>query len=274
MYNHTFHSITMTKKSRIFHLKGIDVDKIDKKYDIKLVSNITSVDEFIPKNTTKLSELTDKSCGEIVSFLDETKRLHKCSISMINFKSHEPLDDTIIYNCYWDRHPIENKPIGCPISYVSRNANKVYYSEISKETYSIKENITPSKLENLKHTYCGSSTSKLSISSKAYYQTDGIFCSFNCCMAFILDNKHNRIYDLSQMLLLKMYNDIVDSKVNDVVVIKPAPHWRLLTEYGGSLSIKEFRGNFNKIEYENFGMIKNFPEFNPMGVLHEEKIKF
>ena len=49
--------------------------------------------------------------------------------------------------------------------------------------------------------------------SGEYYETDGIFCSFNCCQSYINDNKHIRLYDNSHMLLLKMYNDLMELKI-------------------------------------------------------------
>ena len=55
------------------------------------------------------------------------------------------------------------------------------------------------------------------------------------------------------MLLLKMYNDIYQHTT--IPYIEEAPHWRKLKEYGGDLSIDEFRDSFNKIEYKNHGFI-------------------
>lgn len=264
----------MSKKNRTFVLRDINTEEVDSKYDIKLISNISNTNDLIPKNTTKISELTDKNTTEIVSFLDETKRLHKCNISMVDFKNKEELNDYMKYNCFWCRHPFDTRPLGCPISYVSKIATTTYVSEISRETYSIKENITQSKCFIKKRNDKNTLTKNCEVNENNYYQTDGIFCSFNCISAFIIDNKHNRLYDLSRMLLIKMYNDIMNTKNTEIVIIKSAPHWKLLTEYGGHLNIKEFRSGFNKIDYDTYGYIKNFPEFNPLGQLFEQKIKF
>jgi hypothetical protein len=266
----------MSKKNRTFILRDVDTDEVDKKYDIKLVSNISTIDDFIPQNTTKLSELSERSSTDIVSFLDESKRLHKCFVTMIDFKSNNEHASYSSYNCFWCRHGIDTKPLGCPIRYVSRSAKKVYNSEISKETYTIKENVTENKVKVLNDNKesLTSANSKIDILPNNYYSTYGIFCSFNCIMAFILENKHNRLFDLSTILLSKMYNEIMNTKCSKLTVIKPAPHWTLLVEYGGTLTIKEFRNSFNKIEYEHHGHIKNFPEFLSIGDLYEQKIKF
>ena len=78
------------------------------------------------------------------------------------------------------------------------------------------------------------------------------------------------MYNISEMLLLKMYNDI--HQVQTPYNIEEAPHWRKLKEYGGDLSIDEFRDSFNKIEYKNHGFI--VPKFKSLGILFEEKLKF
>jgi len=245
------------KKSYSFILK-VDTDKVDKKYDISLVSNIYVRDEEeIPKNTTKLSELITDNVQSI-SFLDEAKKIHKCSVSIINFDTDN--DHKITYHCFWDRHQFTTKPIGCPINYISNIATKKYYSEISKDTYTINENIPFNKYVE---------DNKIKITNNYYYETDGVFCSFNCVMAFILDNKHEYKYFNSINLLTKMYNDMLNSNMNTIC---PAPHWRLLNEYGGTMTIQEFRSAFNKIDYENHGYI--YPRQKSVGILYEQKLKF
>ena len=111
----------------------------------------------------------------------------------------------------------------------------------------------------------------ISIKDNQYYETDGVFCSFNCCLAFVLDNKHNRLYDNSERLLIKIHNKLMNS-VNSI--INPSPHWKLLKEYGGHLDIDKFRNNFNKIEYIYQGVNKSEICFSPLITLYEEKINF
>jgi hypothetical protein len=251
-----------TRKSNkyTFILRNIIVENVEKKYDIKIVSNIS--DSFVePENTTKISELSSDKDLDIISFLDESKKLHKCNVSMIDFNSKKELSYSN-YSCFWCRHPFDTSAIGCPISYETNTAVKRYMSEISKDVYTIKENITKNKiLEAVKD---------INILNKNYFITDGIFCSFNCVMAFIDDNKFNRLYDNSIMLLTKMYNDIMNTKM---VSINAAPHWRMLSNYGGNMSINEFRSSFNTVEFDNHGYMKNIT-FKSIGVLYEKKIKF
>ena len=247
-----------------FTLIGVNVSRINNTYGIDNLSE-APLDDNAFINTTKLTELnTDKGTPEVISFLDEAKKLHICYISMIDFQSRMDVN-LLRYHCFWCSHPFETRPIGCPIKYIPSQAEKKYHSHISRDTYTIKESITEKRRLFLQN------NDNLSLKIGEYYETDGVFCSFNCCQSWINDNKHDRLYDLSNTLLIKMYNSIMGTKM---IVIGPAPHWRILEQYGGHLNIIKFREGFNKIEYECHGNTKKVPKFSPLGALFEEKIKF
>ena len=253
-----------------FKLKNVNAEKIDQRYGIIISSNLSSYEEQAPKNTTKLTDLSlTKKVLDVVSFLDESKKIHKCSVSMIDFSRNMSFQEFYSreYDCFWCRNKIPTNvmAIGCPIKFIPSQAVKTYYSEISRDQYTIKENVTLRKLE------CAKKDNKLVVNDRDYYQTDGIFCSFNCCMAYIEDNRRNPLYNMSEMLLLKMYNDIYP---DSTLVIECAPHWRKLKQCGGNLTINEFRDGFNKIEHKCHGIVINAPKFHSIGVLFEEKLKF
>ena len=131
-----------SKKSKYtFTLMGVNVARINATYGIQNNSN-ELIEEKNSVNTTKLTELnTDKGTPEVISFLDESKKLHTCHVSMIDFQSRMDVN-LLRYHCYWCRHPFETNPIGCPIKYIPSQAEKKYHSHISRDTYTIKENIT------------------------------------------------------------------------------------------------------------------------------------
>ena len=260
----------MEEKKYTFTLKDVNTEKVDQRFGISIVSNITAIENQVPENSTKISDLTiNRNTPDIVSFIDESKKVHKCTISMVDFNTNKEIIQCSAYDCFWCRNLIPNNviDIGCPIKYAPTQAVKTYYSEISKDKYTIKENITTKREETIKKDI----ENKLTIIDKNYYLTDGIFCSFNCCMAYIDDNKYNSLYDMSECLLLKMYHDFYPSKVAS---IDKAPHWRKLKQYGGDLTIEQFRDSFNKIEYQAHGFMSCIPKFKSIGVLFEEKLKF
>jgi hypothetical protein len=275
----------------IFILKNINTEEVEQKYGITLVSNISqSTEHQHPENTTKLTELLDINKPnkplEIISFLNESKQIYQCNISMIDFSSGKEII-SLKYKCYWCRHLFNSYPIGCPINYVSSKSIKSYYSEVSKDMYTIKENITRNKSafynsdnKNIPFNFTvikDDQNNVLTINKEEYYNCDGVFCSFNCCKAFIKDNKFNSLYDQSDILLNKLFIDIMKYTNPDLstkaVTINPAPSWRLLEEYGGHLNINEFRENFNKVSYEFHGIIRE-KIFKPIGHVYEEKINF
>lgn len=239
-----------------FTLKNINIPKINQKYNLESENPSNFEDKNIAK-TTKIADLNhDKH--ETVSFLDESKRIHKCKVIYIDYINHKDISNNK-YSCFWCRHPFDNKPIGCPIKYISKQASKTYYSHISRTTYTIKDNV--SRNNDIEE------NENLHINDGDYYESDGVFCSFECCMAFINDNKNKSLYKLSKQLLIKIYNDINNTKCQ---TINSAPHWRLLENYGGMLSISKFREGISKLDYEFQGEIR----FVPTVSLYEEKIKF
>ena len=261
----------------LFTLDEIDLRAINIKYSDSLgrttnpmsssVSYTDGDQEDGQVNTTKLVDLnTEKGTPEVVSFLDESKRIHTCHTSMIDFTSR--MDISLLrYHCYWCKNPFNTKPVGCPVRYVASQAEKKYYSHISRDIYTIKENVTSRRRQLLD----AKKADEIELRIGEYYETDGVFCSFNCCQAWINNNKHDRLYDHSTVLLMKMYNTIMGTTT---IVINPAPHWRTLEQYGGHLNIIKFREGFNKVEYKSHGTTKSLPRFIPTGRLYEEHIRF
>lgn len=243
-------------KSYIFELKNVDFDRVNEKYGIKK-------ERFnIPRNVSKISDLIDCDIKNTISFYDELKNKHSCIISMIDFKTETRLDTSKKYHCFWDRHPIPENvyPIGCPVNYQPNKMIRTYYSVISKDIYTIKENLTELQSRKCKNT-------ENDIINEPYYVVDGIFCSFNCCHAFIEENYKNPLYELSNTLLYKMYRDINGV---DIKKITKAPSWRTLKVYGGTLTIEEFRENFNSNGFSYQGKI----EPRSIGYLYEKELKF
>lgn len=255
----------MSKKSTAFTLKAIDTEKIEALYSITIPSNISKQPVNPPvSNITKISELQVTLEPDAVSFLDEAKKQRKCIPTMIHHCKKNILPETTGIHCFWCRHSFDSMPIGCPVKYVPSQVEKKYVSEITKDTYQIKENFDDRKVDELV-----SEMMDLTTEEKDYYETDGVFCSFNCCLSWIDSNKKVPLYANSRSLLMKLYIDIFDHSPKTLTA---APDWRILTVYGGHLSITDYRKTFNKIIYTPHNKI--LPKFVPLGFLFEEKSKF
>ncbi len=76
---------------------------------------------------------------------------------------------------------------------------------------------------------------------KGKFICTGNFCSYNCAMSYNInlnDEKTSLRNSLINLLYQKTYNN------NEL--IKPSPSWQVLKEYGGILSIEEFRNNLKQ----------------------------
>ena len=263
-------------KKFTFQLKHVDTNKVDVKYELALISNIG---DYIAgsKCVTRITDLStqkenQESCT--YSFLDESKQQHNCIISMYDFLQESCLPVKTDISCFWCKHAFTTTPIGCPIRYIPAKVTKAYYSEITKDTYQITDNLTPLRKKGIpalmeKH----DSKFEIHDNNDEYFLTDGVFCSFNCCISFINEMKsYNSLYEQSKGLLLSLYSSLFET---DEPIIHPAPHWRLLKSYGGYLTIEEFRNSFDKVEYQDIkDYVHKMPCCFPIGFLYEKKVKF
>jgi hypothetical protein len=74
----------------------------------------------------------------------------------------------------------------------------------------------------------------------------GNFCSWECMMAFNIDINDENISKRTSLIYM-MYK----KTYNQYKQIKPAPSWKVLIDFGGILSIDDFRNNLiiNSLEY-------------------------
>ena len=101
--------------------------------------------------------------------------------------------------------------------------------------------------------------------SKNIFFTEGIFCSFPCIYAYIHSMKDIEYTDsiILLNLMIKLY-------FNKNIQIKEAPSWKLLKEYGGHLSIEEFRQSFSNINFYEC-INKNIPMLDVSTIFIENK---
>ena len=232
-----------------FTLKNINTFEIEKKYNM-----------LIGSFSTKISELASTREIQNFRFVDETMRSHSFIITFNNLLNKELPTSTNIH-CFWCRHSFNTPPIGCPIAYISSILYKNYYSELNKDMYSIKGPITEKLQEFL--------TNSKQIEEKDFYITDGMFCSFDCCLSFINDN-NDPLYNNSENLLRQYFYTFFNKDID----IKQAPSWRLLDKFGGHLTIDQFREKITTNNYINLKeIIKVPPASKFLGFLFEKKIK-
>lgn len=248
----------MTRKTLIL-LKNITCSDIDKKFNFINKPDVTDISEISQKN--------EESDNFSFTYLDESKKDHFVTISMINLVGTEISNMKTNIYCFWCRSSFDCLPIGCPIEYISHRIMKKYVSELTKDIYILRENIS-------KHTYnmIQGNLDHISVYRDPFYLVDGVFCSFPCCLSYIIDHKTNPLYKNSESLLYQMYHEIHNS--DDPPKFSPAPSWRLLDNFGGHMSIKQFRNSFSNTEYIDLHQsIQYRPSQKMIGFLYEKQIK-
>ena len=112
-------------------------------------------------------------------------------------------------------------------------------------------NISEDNINNTKCWWCRYSFDTCIVSLPENYinnkfLTFGVFCSYNCALSYNIDINDENISKRSSLL-----NFMYKKTYNTIPNIIRAPDWRILQDYGGPISIEEFRNNFlfNNFEY-------------------------
>ena len=123
--------------------------------------------------------------------------------------------------------------------------------ELHKLTKNNKIEVNKSKFDkNTKCWWCKNSFNSPPVGIPEIYFNNkfhctGHFCSYNCALAYNINNGDN-VWKRTSLLNLLYYKTYQKS-----IKIKAAPDWKTLKEFGGNLTIEEFRKNsiVNTSEY-------------------------
>lgn len=164
-----------------------------------------------------------------LSLLETTNQ----AISMVDSVTKQQIVKT---HCFWCRHPYDGEPIGCPIRFVPFRETRSYTTQTTNETYTVTQELTRAQAAHSPEARGG------------YYETDGDFCSFNCCLAFARAHRNDNTYRDAEKLIHRMRAEalgVPDQRIT------PAPSWRMLEQYGGRLTIEQFRESFDRFTYDD-----------------------
>lgn len=220
---------TYTKKYSSKKNKN-DVFELPESQDSIPQTIIADIDAESDENDIPVAEIIHEKSKRAYYFLDHRKIQNKLWGNMIDFTTNGPLPTSTNKPCWWCSGTFKNLPLGCPLRY---NPNKT--SGIEKERYEAK----------LKQTTIKNHT------TNDFFETEGIFCSFPCCKAYIIDQGSNPRYKDSLTLLSLMFSifhEIPDD--SEDADFDAAPSWKLLKDYGGHLTYQEFRSSFGKLKYD------------------------
>lgn len=146
-----------------------------------------------------------------------------------------------IRRCFWDHHPfpVATPAIGCPIEYLPyQNSASVGHYTLLFYTTSIERKYASGRM------ICPSS-----------FRTYGVFCSFQCLAAFARANRHDKRFEFSSLLLPMYVAGFGVNETDSHTLLKPAPDYTLLVEYGGPLTIDQFRHGFKGTSFVYTGPV-------------------
>jgi hypothetical protein len=142
--------------------------------------------------------------------------------------------------CWWCCHDIGNSKIGVPTERVIRSRKP-----INGPTFTVPMVVDPPVTENVEK-----------------YELEGQMCSFECARAYIIDRKdylyENKLQRLSHMRKLAFIKKGINFK--DIPKLNPAPTWKTLKQFGGTLTIEEFRSSKDEWVIEDPCYIFNPPD--------------
>lgn len=243
---------------------------------------LLSGDEVDKITDIPVADLLHEKSKRAYYFLDTRKIQNKFWGVMIDVTLNGPLPNTIQKPCWWCKHKFPSKPIGCPLKYHPHKT-----SGIEKDRFE----------EKMKAVGLPTTTND-------FFETEGLFCSFPCCKAFILDQKGSIKYKESLTLLSLLFSILyssdkhpigifsLDSKKSkkttpmphkktllpensraDTTDFPTAPSWKLLKDYGGHLTIEEWRSTFGKLEYDLTVNVRRPYMYCSSQYISEKKIK-
>ena len=206
--------------------------------------------ELKEENCTTLlrNNSTIDNSKNVIYFIDPHKNVTKYLVSIVDVHDYGSLPIYTSKPCWWCRHSFISCPIGLPIEYYSHEPSS--HKKIAREAALTKAN--------------------LPLDMNDFFITDGLFCSFPCCKAFISDCCDEIKYHQSLTLLLLLYSKLTNRTTN---AIPGAPHWKLLKAYGGHLTIDEFRQTFGKLEYVQTPNIKRPYMYTCSSIVQEQSTK-
>jgi|GEM_PF-5987706 len=235
-----------------FNLNNVDFESILFEYtDNKEGSDII---ETVIENFNENSQFTNRdgkrTKKHFVILSDQYKNASKYWVNMLDYTQNGCLPPYTSKPCWWCRSSFKTHPIGCPIKYHKPT------TDIDKERLSL----------NLK--YFNLQLDK----DEDFFETEGLFCSFSCVKAYILDElskSQSGKYKNSLTLLSLLHEKMCGS----IHIIKKAPTWKVLKDYGGHLTPDQYRENFNSFNYQESVNIRRPYMFSTSKYILEKKIK-
>lgn len=196
-----------------------------------------------PHNVVSNSSVTTLLPTPQTGVFADIKNKVKTYMTMVDVHQQKCLPLTTNKPCWWCGYEFDTLPLGIPLH---------YHSHVDKCNTEIQKFLT---IRNFQST------------TNDFFETDGLFCSFPCCKAYLVANgfkgKYKNSFSLLTLLHIKLYGEIN--------IIPSAPPRELLEKWGGPLTIEEYRSKFGQYQYFRTPNIKRPFMFSISSIIEEIK---
>lgn len=158
-------------------------------------------------------------------------------------KDGSPYDRECGTPCFWHRLAFDNLAMGVPIRISSNHLSPMLPSPAASATPTPTDSKSQGKINKAVKSVSNvqSSTSEIPLGNKVYM--DGVFCSYSCAYAYIIDQNETKVKSArdpnlanSLVLLKQLFEQEFPGET-----LEAAWDWRLLKTVGsGNMSVKEY----------------------------------
>ena len=241
--------------------------------DIKKITNLQNKSFESMSLDDKISSIIDKDIS------DENLESDASSINEISLDSNSLGNKKNNFNDKYINH-LENKinDLKIKIKFLEdeKNSSEIFFGDYSVEKLESKiffdENnkFILKKRTDLLCWWCGHKfeNTPFPLPEKLYenkFFVFGNFCGPSCACAYNIDINDHKLWERNS-LILKLTNELCENKVDNIY---PAPPKQILMQFGGNITIEEFRNKTKRIYSSRFII----PPMVPLTTLIEESYK-
>lgn len=249
-----------------FYLDGIDPVAIERKYNLTTLSNI---ERSTPSHKTSSIKSLYFDQSRLISYVDTTRRNRNWVLTMRDHLTQQELPLKWEGCCCACHLEIRSRPLGCPLRYIPSELIHTFTSEFSKGPISQVKKLSRREIMKYKYDPPGP---EYRLVERDYYETIHVFCSFNCIVKHIEDNRHLTLYKDSMKEVFNLYFDFFAERITR---IPAAPSFLLRKKYGGELSDEDFRKSFKNLIFVDAGAVcRKLPVMYPIGMAFEKLVTF
>lgn len=198
---------------------------------IGCIPSTRSFTQVVPVNTTKIEDIIGK--GHTYTFLDPTKKTKTWALNMKQAQTqvvYPPKLKTPV-KCWCCHQPFTDNPLGCPLKIEKEVTMNSYYSYAQKKELSLQEEV-----------------------KGTYFLVEGYLCGWRCLMGYAKSVKHRPECRETIQYIYQMYY-----LSGGEGIIEPAPHFSMLEEYGGPLTIEKYHDHHDSYTPVNNQYVRLVP---------------